>query len=233
MATKLSSFFKQGEISNALRVAIVDDHSIFRKALRSIIELAMDVEFCEFNDGKQFASYLKRCSEDVMPEIVLLDINMPEMDGYETMDLLANKYPFIKVIICTMSSDDNSIQRMLHAGVAGYIVKNILAEDLCRAIDEVRKGNTYFSPEVNSVAVRFVQDAKNMISPLFRLTSREIQIIQKLIKEKTSEEIATDISVSKRTVDAHIENIIRKLNVKSRIGIVVTVLKDGLINLES
>lgn len=214
---------------NVIKVATVDDHALLRKA---VIKLVNSSDQCktiiEADNGRELLQRLRGLTEEDLPDVILLDVNMPELDGYDTAKVLRKEFPTIKVIVLSMFGDANTVVRMLKLGVRGYLTKNVEPAELLQAIEEVCKGNRYFSPIVTQAAMEYLSTADGSSD---RLTQKEEEIVKLIFQEKTSEEMAKKLAISKRTVDTMIANIMEKLQVNSRVGIVLVMLRNNIVNL--
>jgi two-component system nitrate/nitrite response regulator NarL len=180
-----------------VKIAMVDDHEMFRDGLRLALSANKTYHLViESPNGAALLEELKGRSTRAMPDVLLLDIEMPVMNGVETASLLRDRYPFIKVVVLTMHTDMDKVTSMLRQGVAGYVTKNARIEDLMTAIDQVNRGKNYFSPLVYDIAIRFFTESENVIHPMFKFSARELQIIHKIVEEKTSDEIARALKLS-------------------------------------
>lgn len=214
-------------------VVLVDDHVLLRNGLASLIGSfgRFDVLF-EASDGKDLIRQLKTSR---LPEIVLLDIGMPEMDGYETACYLRRHYPEIKVLALTMSDMDSSIVRMLKNGAKGYILKDIDAAGLEHALDSVLDKGYYYS---ETVTERLIDTINNSDEPdrrfrdLLMLNERELEFMKLVCTEWTYKEIADRMYLSPRTIDGYRDALFEKLNIKTRVGLAMYAVRNGIVQLE-
>lgn len=211
-----------------ISLAVVDDHQLFRKGLIALIkdfpELKISIEAA---NGKELLEQLKNKKVDV----VLLDLEMPEMDGFETTEKIRIKYPDIKIIIITQHNEDELISDLIAKGANGFLLKNQDIEIVVDAIYGVIE-NGYFFNEKTSNAMVNTLIKSNKIKPIFNeacLTKREIEIIRLISKECTNKEIADALIISVRTVEGHKERILEKTNTKNSVGIAIYALKHKLI----
>jgi DNA-binding NarL/FixJ family response regulator len=213
-----------------IKVATADDHSLLRKALTKLVNSFDQCKMVlEADDGKSMLQQLRALTEKDRPDVVLLDVNMPVMDGYETAQILRKEFPTIKVVALSMFSNANTVVRMLKFGVRGYLTKNVEPDELLDAIKEVYKGNRYFSSIVIRAAMEYLSTADESSD---KLTQKEEEVVKLIFQEKTSEEMAKKLAVSKRTVDTMIANIMEKLRVNSRVGIVLAMLRNNNVDLD-
>src|ERR1700748_1447796 len=203
-------------------VAVADDHVLLRKGLVSLIQSfdGYDVLF-EADNGKDF---INKLNKKQLPEVVLMDINMPDMDGYETTLWIKENYPDIKVLSLSMYDDEKSIIRMLKCGAKGYILKDIDPSEFKKALDELVKKGFYSSEIVSGKLIQainsFDEPAKKTKSfPM--LNEREIEFLKLVCTEMTYREIADKLFLSVRTIDGYRNDLFEKLNVKTRVGLVM------------
>ncbi|WP_321373727.1 response regulator transcription factor [uncultured Draconibacterium sp.] len=210
---------------------IVDDHKIFRDGL---IMLLSNFDFVsvvgQASNGEEFLELL----ESVTPEIVLMDINMPKMNGIEATKHALNKYPEIKIIALTSFADDEYIEQMISAGVEGYMLKRSDIEDFEKAIKKVAAGGSYFSSEIIKVISRNLYKAKERKSGekmLSNFTSREKEILSLICKGLNNEQIAELIHLSPKTVEKHKSNLFQKTETFNTVNLVIYAFKNQLIDL--
>lgn len=213
-----------------LRIAIVDDHLLFRRSMTLLVNsfngmhVAIDAE-----NGKQFLSKLVSTPIDV----VLLDIEMPIMDGYETCKQILNKYPDVKILIVSQLSSRESIHKIMELGAQGYFTKNSNPEQLEMAIRNVHEEGFYFGLELGSVIKEALlwekNNAINQVDPKSLFSVREMQIIKMICKEHKSKEIADKLFINVRTVESHRKHVMDKTGTKNIIGVILFALKNGII----
>lgn len=195
-----------------LKLYLVDDHQMLLDGLKAL--LAGEDQFTivgESNNGK----FALREIEALRPDIVLTDINMPEMDGIELTREVKKQFPDTKIIALSMFGERGTISDMLKAGVNGYILKNTGKEELIKALWKVIGGGMYFSEEVNTEMMKANAETAREIP----LTAREIEIVELIAKEMSNAEIGATLFISERTVETHRKNIFRKTDTKSVIGL--------------
>jgi two-component system invasion response regulator UvrY len=209
-----------------IQVAIADDHTLLRKALAKLVNSFDNYAVLfEADNGKEIK---KKINEHLVPDLILLDVNMPEMDGFETASWLNKNYPKIKVLALSMFSDERTIIRMLRQGARGYIMKNIDPEELKKALDSVISKNFYLSDEISGKIISGLhKDADRMEEPI-TLTQREREFLKWICTEITYKDIAAKMFVSPRTVDEYRSNLFEKLKVKTRVGLVMYAIRNGL-----
>ena len=213
-------------------VVLVDDHVLLRNGLANLIESFGNYKVLfQADNGKDFIEKLK---PGILPEVVLMDINMPEMDGYETAIWLKDNHPHIKVLALSMYDNENAVIRMFKAGAKGYILKDCDPAELKAALDAVITKGFYYSEMVTGKLIHTINtldekdhQAKNII----KLNDREIMFLKLACTELTYKEIADKMFLSPRTIDGYRDDLFQKLNVKTRVGLVMYAIKNGIITL--
>jgi two-component system invasion response regulator UvrY len=212
-------------MNNKIKVVLVDDHILLRNGLRGLIDSFNNcIVLYEANNGKDFISKLKA---DEIPDIVLMDINMPEMDGYETTLWIKNNHPEIKVLALSMYDNENAIIRMLRAGVKGYILKDCDPSELEYAINSIITSGFYYTENVTGKLISIVSKKDNNDE----LNDREIAFLKLVCSELTYKEIADKMYKGVRTIDGYRDALFEKLNVKTRVGLVLYAIKNGIVSL--
>lgn len=214
-----------------VRLLLVDDHPVVRRGIRTSLGKRSRFEVVgEAANGKEAVAKARELS----PDIVLMDLYMPQMDGMEATLLLRKETPKVKVLILSVSYDKESILEVIRSGARGYVFKNAPPEELLQAIKCVARGETYF----NSDAARLVlnhcltEGAGNGTDRCRQLTGREMQVLAMIADGQTNREIATRLNVSVRTIEAHREHIMRKLNVHSVVGLTRYAIARRIIRLD-
>lgn len=211
-----------------IKLAVVDDQLLFRRGLISLIK-----EFEEFDivieaqNGKELVDAIKKRK----PHIVLLDLQMPVMDGIETTAYLNEKYPDIKVLILTMHDDDEFILHLIEKGANGFLLKNNSIEVVVDAIYSIMESGYYFNDRISKTMIKGLVRSKK-IKPVFQTTNlsdREIEIITLICKELTNKEISERLCLSIRTVENHRDKILEKTGARNTVGIVMFALKNNLL----
>ncbi len=207
-----------------IRLAIVDDHEIFRKGLRIILNEIDEVKVLgEAQNGHELFEFLKHQTVDV----VLMDIRMPVMDGIEATKKLVEKYPQIKVIALTMFEEISYFNQMVEAGADGFLLKKTNKDELSRAIHQVMLDETYFSEEFIS-NVNKTQRPKSRLMNI-ELTEREQEILEFICKGMSNAEISKYLGISTRTIDGHRAHLLEKTGAKNSPHLVMFAIKNGLI----
>ncbi len=199
-----------------LHIHLVDDHSLFREGLKFLLlrsNFVADVQ--ESENGRIFLEKL----EFQKPDIVIMDIQMPEVDGIMASRLALEKYPDLKIIALSMFSEEEYYTKMIDVGVKGFMLKNSQFEDVQKAIVEIYEGNNFFSPEILEHIISSMYKKKTE-KPVLDLTEREIEVLYNICKGMSNQEIADILCISKRTVDKHRENLLLKTEAKNTAGLV-------------
>ncbi|UPK69675.1 response regulator transcription factor [Chitinophaga filiformis] len=211
-------------------IAIVDDHTMFRKGLSILINLfpAYEVLF-EAANGKEL---IDRIDPDCLPDIVLLDVNMPDMDGYASAEWLRTHYPDIKVLALSTMDAETAIIKMIRHGAKGYILKDAEPAELNQALDEVFALGYYYNDLVTRKvmqSINYLVDEHSPLSTIVKLSDREMEFMRLACSEKSYQVIAKEMFVSERTVDGYREALFKKLNVSTRVGLVLYAVKNNLV----
>jgi two-component system response regulator NreC len=215
-----------------IKVLLVDDHAVVRSGLRMLLESQSDMEIVGEAESGEEALQLTR---KVRPDVILMDIAMPDMTGIEATRRVKERDEDAAVLALTMHEDDQYFFEMLNAGASGYLPKRAAPDELVTAIRTVSRGEVFLYP---SLATRLVKDYLQRVEagdqPVIydELTPREREVLILIAEGLTNAEIAEELVISPKTVDSHRENIMRKLNLHSRIDLVKYAIKKGLIELD-
>ena len=213
-------------------VALVDDHELLRSGLAAIIN-----SFGEFEvvlgagNGLEF---IKKVKAITPPDIVLLDITMPEMDGYETAAWIRKHLPTVKVLVLSMLSNDLAIIRMLRNGVKGYIIKDSKPHVFKEAMESIQKNEFFVNELVRDKLINYVsneEDDGKQTALLLSISEQEAHFLQLVCADKSYKEIADEMFVSVRTIDNYRDNLFKKLETKSRVGLVLFAIRQGIANI--
>ena len=212
-----------------IRVLLADDHGVVRKGVRFLLERQPDMEIVgEAADGREAV----RLAEAANPDIVIMDIAMPLLNGIEATAQMVKRNPAIAVIILSVHSDEDYLLSSLNAGAKGYLLKDSAEVDLVRAIQAVRKGTPFFSPEIAKTMLedymRFLQQ-RNLQDSYDLLTEREKEVLQLLAEGKSNKEVASILDVSVYTVDSHRTHLMQKLNLHNTAEIVLYAVRKKII----
>jgi DNA-binding NarL/FixJ family response regulator len=210
-------------------IALVDDHVLLRSGLAGMLKESGYQVLFEADNGKEFTEKIKR---EPLPDIVLLDINMPVMDGYATAAWIKTNYPDIKVLALSMYDDEEAIIKMLKNGARGYILKDAHPSELKAAIESLATKGFYYSEMVTGRLVRnIMDDTSTEKAAADGLSDREIEFLKLAATELTYKEIAEKMHLSPRTIDGYRDALFEKLNIKSRVGLVLYAIKNGIVSL--
>ncbi len=213
------------------RIVIADDHRIVREGLKSLVEKEKDLEVAGMAENGRQALLLTR---KLKPDVVIIDIAMPDLNGIDAAQQIADEVPGVKVIALSMHSEKQFVEGMLRAGAAGYLLKDSAFEELIKAIRIVCAGKKYLSPEVTDIVLR------NYLSPSIGedvekepdLTLREREVLQLISEGSTTREIAEQINISIKTVETHRKNIMDKLNLHTVAELTRFAIRNGISSIE-
>ena len=213
-------------------IAVVDDHTLFRKGLISLINVFPNFEvMLEASNGKDFIDQL---DPNNLPEIVLMDISMPEMDGYATCEWLKINYPNIKVLALSTMDAETAIIKMIRSGAKGYIVKDADLSELKLAFSELLTIGFFYNELVSRKVIHSINkivEGNDEVASLQKLSENELTFLRLSCSEKTYHEIANEMFKSEKTIDGYRAELFRKLNVSSRVGMVMYAIKNGIVQL--
>lgn len=215
-----------------IKVALADDHVLLRKGLAGVVDSFGDYEVLfEADNGNHFIEQIKKNGE---PSLVLLDINMPQMDGYATAQWLKQHHPLVNVIALSMYDNENAIIRMFKAGAKGYILKDSEPPELKKALDSVHQKGYYYSELVTGRLIHSINkmdDAYGDVKNLIELNDRELDFLKLACTEMTYKEIAEKMFLSPRTIDGYRDALFEKLQLKTRVGLVMYAIKNGIVTI--
>ena len=210
------------------KIIIADDHTLFRNGLKILLNNLKDYRVvAEASNGKEFLEIL----ETVRPDLVLLDIEMPVMDGIEAAEIACQKYPGLKIITLSMYGEEDYYYRMVNAGVKGFVLKNSDIKEVKAALETVYEGGSYFSSELLENLVNNLKTIKKDKESHTELSERELEILVLICQGYSNQEIADQLFISKRTVDKHRANILEKSESKNTAQLVVYAIKNRLVEL--
>jgi len=210
-----------------IRVLLADDHGVVRQGFRLILSQHADLEVVgEAADGREAL----RLSHELKPDVVVLDIAMPELNGVEATRLIRQECPECDVLVLSMHKDAPYVRETLRAGAKGYLLKDAIDGDLVTAVRAVARGEGFLSPAISATVLSDYQ--KHVGDPLDQITPRERQLLQMLAEGKTSKDIAIELKISVYTVDAHRSRIMRKLGLRSIGDLVRFAIQRGLVPLD-
>ena len=216
---------------NKIRVFLADDHAILREGIRLLLRKVPDIEVVgEAGDGEEAVAKV----EQLAPDVVLMDITMPGLNGLEATEQIKGKKPQVKVLILTMHETDQYLSEMLRAGASGYVVKTTVSSELISAIRIVHQGDVYLYPSIARILVEdYLQRVKRgeEKTSYEGLTGREREILMYIAEDKKNKEIADLLGISVRTVQAHRTNLMDKLGAHDRTELVKYAISKGIIDL--
>ena len=216
--------------SQTIKIIIADDHPLFRTGVVTSFSFSQNQAFSiigEAANGKELIELLKT----KQPDVVLMDIEMPKMNGIAATTLIKKDYPLVRVLVLSYSDARGNVVDMIQAGADGYLLKNTALDELSHAIRSVCKGQSYFTPAVAGHLAAHLKEekAKKEDSRIKRLTKREVEIIQRICEGESSKNIAAALFVSKRTIDTYREKIMAKASAKNMMQLLRFALKNQLI----
>lgn len=213
---------------NIIKIALVDDHQLLRIALVNLIDSFGDFKvIIEASNGKDL---MKNLNESNLPDIVILDLNMPELDGYDTSRWLNTNYPDIKIVMLTMYDAEAALIRLLRSGIRGFLRKDIHPSELKQALHHVNEiGYYYTNSSINRLATIFRLNREDIFNKTL-LTEEEIIFLQQTATDQTYKEISITLGITLRNVDHMRDQLFEKLDVKSRVGLALFAIKNGLVH---
>lgn len=211
-----------------IKIGLVDDHQLFLKSLSLMLESfkVYDVVL-EASNGRDLQQKIKQLK--VPPDIILIDVNMPIMNGPETAQWLFENYPQVKPVALSMNADDQAIISMFKSGCCGYLLKDTHPNDLEKALDEIHRRG-YYNADAGNVNFRRIlmkTDEKDEL----QISAKEMIFLQYACSELTYKQIASEMNLSERTIDGYRESLFKKMNVQSRVGLCLEALRKKLVNL--
>jgi DNA-binding NarL/FixJ family response regulator len=213
-----------------IKVILADDHTVVRQGLRVLLQAEEDIEIIgEAENGRQAVQMVKK----FLPDVVVMDIAMPVLNGLEATRQITRTVPATKVLILSSYSDDEYVQQLTEAGAAGYLVKQTAANDLLKAIREAHRGNAYFSPSIAKRLRDQCRDAFAGGQPVRRrpdyLTTREAEVLQLIAEGRANKQIASDLCISIKTVEKHRQQVMNKLGIHDVAGLTRHAIAKGII----
>jgi len=209
-----------------ISVCIVDDHTLFRNGLRLLLNASSEVQvIAEAGNGQEYLRLL----QETVPDVTLMDIEMPEMNGIETAAEAVKLFPELRIITLSMYGEEEYYVKMIDAGARGFILKNSDINEVINAIKAVYEGGTYFSQDLLLNVVKNIRSGKLPATADTHLSEREIEILQKICQGYSNQEIADQLNISKRTVDKHRSNLLEKTGSKNTANLVIYALKHKLV----
>ena len=213
-----------------ISVLLVDDHTIVREGLRMVLEVEKDIQvIAEARNGREAVEFVKK----FRPDVVVLDIAMPILNGFEATRQMIKLFPAVKILILSAHNDDEYVDQLITSGVRGYMVKQSCAQDLSKAIREIQKGNIFFGASIKkriesknreSLNREGMSKKKNT-----KLSSREAEVLQLIAEGKANKEIASELEISIKTVEKHRQHLMEKLNIHDTAGLTRYAISSGII----
>lgn len=215
-----------------ITILLVDDHTVLRQGLRALLQTEPDMEIVgEAENGRQAVQMAAKLA----PDVVVMDIAMPQLNGLEATHQICKEAPLAKVLILSSYGDDEYVRRLTEAGAVGYLIKQTMANDLIKAIREAHKGNAYFSPSIakrllDHYRESFLKGGKPLTQKTVeRLTSREREVLQLVAEGKGNKQMASDLCISIKTVEKHRQQAMNKLNIHDVAGLTRYAIAQGII----
>ena len=213
-----------------ITVLLAEDHTIVREGFRKLLELEDDLEVIgEAQDGRQAVALVKK----LCPAVVLMDIAMPLLNGLEAARQMLNAVPATKVLILSAHNDDGYVQNASEAGAVGFLIKQTSSHEVCHAIREVQKGNTFFSPSISRRLDRLHPPSADRAGLLRKkaaqLTSREMEVLQLVAEGNANKETAAELGIGIKTVEKHREHLMEKLDIHDTAGLTRYAIGAGII----
>ena len=216
------------KVKNQIKILLVDDHPVVRKGLVSCLSHHTNLDVAgEAGDGQEAL----RKARELAPDVIIMDIDMPQMDGLAVTDVLRKEMPQVKVIIMSMHRHTEYVLRILQSGARGYVLKDASTDELVKAIETVSSGESFFSRDVARLALNQFVRGNTAGANGTNLTNREREVLTQIAEGLSNKEIASRLGVGVRTVETHRERIMRKLNIHSVAGLTKYAISKGLITL--
>ncbi len=228
---------------NKTKILIIDDHQLYREGIKRILEFEDSFEVVgEGKDGNEALELVEKCN----PDVVIMDINMPQMNGVEATKQLIQTYPDLKVIILSIHDDESYVSHAMKTGADGYLLKEMDVDDLIEAVKVVAEGGSYLHPKVTHNLVKEYRRLAETVTysntntalprkyevrrPYHILTRRECEVLQLLAEGKSNKKIGESLFISEKTVKNHVSNILQKMNCQDRTQAVVEAIKKGWVD---
>ena len=212
-----------------IKLLLVDDHPVVRKGIGSCFNGHSQVEVVgEAVDGQEAVSKVKELS----PEIVLMDIEMPVMNGLEATRLINRDFPEVKVLILSVLTKKEQVLEIIKSGAQGYVLKDSSPADLVRAIESIHNGRAFFSPDISQIMLDQYLDEASDGEDSRRLTSRELEVVGMIAEGQSNKDMANKLGVGVRTIETHRERVMNKLDIHSVAGLVKYAIANGIAKLD-
>jgi len=210
--------------ATTVSIAIAEDHPTFRRGIRSVLEQTVFSIDLEATDGEDLIAQLSQREE--LPSICILDISMPRMDGYETLKVLKQHWPQIKVLVMSFYDHEFSIIRMIRGGAVGYLLKDSNPEEIIEALGAIHRHGFYHSAFMSQNLYRVLYNGENL---QLHFSEKELELLTGFCSDLSYAEIAERLNLSPRTVEAHRDKLFTKIQVKNRAGLILFVLQTGIL----
>jgi two-component system, NarL family, response regulator LiaR len=210
-------------LSQPIRVMLVDDHAMVRRGLATFLKVFDDLLLA--GEAENGVDAIQLCAE-VLPDVILMDMVMPGMDGVSATRAIRQQFPLVQVIALTSFKEGDLIKNALEAGAVGYLLKDVSADELAQAIRAVHAGRSALSPEASQVLIQMVSQAP---APGLDLTGRELEVLTLMIEGLSNGQIALKLRISESTIKSHVSNILSKLGVASRTEAVALALRNHIV----
>jgi DNA-binding NarL/FixJ family response regulator len=210
-----------------IKVFIVDDHQMLIDGIKSLLK--GEKKFRVIGEATRALEAFEKFKLN-MPDVLITDINMPEISGIELTKMVREAFPSIKILALSMFNERSMISEMLQAGISGYILKNTGKQELLTALERISNGQLFFSEEVSIEMMKAASAPNDVPGSNVNITSREKDIIQLISREYSNKQIAEELSISERTVETHRKNIFRKTNTKSVIGLIKFATENNILD---
>ena len=214
-----------------IKLLLVDDHPVVRKGIRSCLEGQEHLQILgEATDGQQAVDKVK----DLSPDIVLMDIDMPNMSGLEATKIIRKEFPKTRVLILSVHTNKEPVLQIIKSGAQGYVLKDASPEVLVGALEAIDAGEPFFSPDISQIVLnQYMSEAnEDENSEALKLTAREKQVLAMIAEGKSNKDMANHLGVGVRTIETHRERVMDKLNIHSVAGLTKYAIANGIVNLE-
>jgi len=219
--------------ASSIKIILADDHPLMRQALRTLLEKQPDFKIIgEASDGEEAV----RLAIELVPDVMIMDISMPKINGLEAIKQIKAKVPTIAVLVLTVHSDSEHILSILQAGASGYLTKSVYGEDVIRSIRAIAAGDTILptavSQQILKYAFQYVNTSSKFLDTSEKFTTRELEVLRLVAKGMSNKDIAIRLSLSLRTVKGYLTDLFSKLNVTSRTAAVIVGLRKGILTVD-
>lgn len=225
-------------MESTIKIALADDEVLFRKGIAFLLQRKKNIDVIfEASNGEELVSFLRENKHNnTNPDIIIIDLKMPVLNGVEATKIIHNDFPEIKIIALTSYNTKSFIANMIDVGAASYLVKNTTPQDLMTTITEVYENGFYYNEDVLQVIHEYVAAPKKKTKSKYldeQLTNREVEVLKLICKQYSGAEIAEKLFLSARTVEGHRNNLLRKTECKNMIGLIIYAITNDYVTLES